>query len=321
MKVAIWGSCVSRDAFGLCEHPFDQIAYFARSSWISQASRPVALDLGMPAGYAQSFGGRVVGEDLDKTIVERLVASEPDVVVIDLIDERFDVVQVEEGAWITASTYLGQSDFGRALRHSGLPRMTPSSPERPAAFDAAVGSLAGRLLDLPADVPVVLHCAWFTVLGLDGEPAFAEDRYQYAHRHNVRLAAYATAIRDALGDRAVLLLPRDDMLRADPDHQWGLDHFHYGQAYYDEFLAAIVCAAEGRDHPLLQRGGEIRPPGAMAALAKQAWRRKAAAARAESGATGATGTAASARGWRRTLGALAPAPVRSWYRGRRAGSG
>ena len=40
MKVAILGSCVTRDAFEVRGHIFDDIVYFARTSWIAQAAPP-----------------------------------------------------------------------------------------------------------------------------------------------------------------------------------------------------------------------------------------------------------------------------------------
>jgi len=112
MKLAIWGSCATRDVLEIDEHPFE-LDYHARTSWVSQASMPQPLPVPVPAG--PGFGERMVREDLTKEVVADLVASPPDVLVVDLIDERFDVVQVH-GSWYTMSDYYERLGVTSAVR-------------------------------------------------------------------------------------------------------------------------------------------------------------------------------------------------------------
>ena len=80
--VAIWGSCVTRDAFAVesraaqLEEYLPLVYYGARSSWVSQDSRPfpaTEADLGGLTG----FGLRMVSEDLAKNVIDRLVEHRP----------------------------------------------------------------------------------------------------------------------------------------------------------------------------------------------------------------------------------------------------
>jgi len=157
MRVAIWGSCARRDAFEVREHSFESIDYFARSSWIAQASAAPAIRLDTSA--LSGFAERMVLEDVDRLIVERLIDSNPDVVVIDFIDERMDLLDAGVGAWVTGSTYAGLTPTWAELRSSGVPALGRYHPFREPLFRAAVDLLAPRILALPPDVPILLNLA------------------------------------------------------------------------------------------------------------------------------------------------------------------
>src|SRR5512135_2454991 len=118
--VAIWGSCVTRDAFAVAgraeqlEEYLPLVYYCARSSWISQDSRAYPAseaDLGGLTG----FGLRMVEEDLAKNVIDRLVEHRPDIVVLDLVDERLQLARLGK-SWITGSDYLKRTElWTRAL--------------------------------------------------------------------------------------------------------------------------------------------------------------------------------------------------------------
>jgi len=268
MRVAIWGSCATRDAFEVREHSFESIDYFARSSWIAQASAPPAirLDTSALSGFAQ----RMVLEDVDRLIVERLVDSNPDLVVIDFIDERMDLLDAGVGAWVTGSTYAGQTPTWAQLRASGVPALGRYHPFREPLFRAAVDQIAPRLLALPPQVPVMLNLAWYTPISCDEAVELPEGSAAKAVEANRQIARLATWVAQALGDRCVYFQATELTMRADPAHKWGLDMFHYETPLYDDLIDAMEATASGERHPLVAPcPHQFVPPAFIEQLAEQ----------------------------------------------------
>ena len=251
MRVAIWGSCATRDAFGVREHSFESIDYFARSSWIAQASAAPAirLDTSALAGFAQ----RMVLEDVDRLVVERVIESKPDLVVIDFIDERIDLLDAGVGAWVTGSTYAGQTPTWAQLRAAGVPALGRYHPFREPLFRAAVDQLAPKLLTLPPHVPVLLNLAWYTPISSDESVPLPEGSAAKAVAANQQIARLATWVARALGDRCVYFQASEMTMRADPAHKWGFGMYHYERALYDDLIDAMEATAAGRCTSTLAR--------------------------------------------------------------------
>jgi len=164
VRLAIWGSCATRDVLEVGEHPFE-VDYHARTSWVSQAS--VSGQTPVPVPDGAGFGARMVREDLTKEVVTDLVANQPDVLVIDLIDERFDVIRIEQSCY-TMSDYYERLGLEPALRE--VATHATSSNEALAAWYASLRSAFGRrlqILEAPRDLLV-------------GDPAH---RWGLAHYH------------------------------------------------------------------------------------------------------------------------------------------
>ncbi|MFM5204626.1 DUF6270 domain-containing protein [Aeromonas veronii] len=110
-KILIIGSCVSRDAFDKDE--FD-ITYFARSSLISAMSEIQYCKSKYPTNITSNFQNRTVVNDLSKELL-KLMQSESlkkfDIILIDFIDERFNLFRNIDGAFATISNELKASDF------------------------------------------------------------------------------------------------------------------------------------------------------------------------------------------------------------------
>src|SRR5215210_662381 len=101
-RIGIFGSCVTRDLF---EHPEVRPAlgqYTSRSTLVSVVADPVPIDPEI-VRLDSAFQRRCVLEDFGKTFFEQLAASPPDFLVIDLIDERFELLRTE-ASWVTRSS-------------------------------------------------------------------------------------------------------------------------------------------------------------------------------------------------------------------------
>lgn len=261
MRIAIWGSCATRDCLTGRDHPFDDIQYFARSSWITQAAPTPALDVEFGPGLAGKFGERMVVEDIGRLITSRLVDSSPDVVVFDLIDERFDVVDAGEGAWVTDSDYFSQTPTSRTLKDAGARQVARFDDAREQLFADSVGTVANGLRDLKPTVPLVLHTAWHTPFTVDPAVQMWASAPQATARANRQLARLYELVARALPRPPIVAAPPQELLRADPAHQWGLAPYHYESAYYDVLLEVVSAVASEDSHPAAHTfDGRIEPP-------------------------------------------------------------
>lgn len=109
-NVLIFGSCVSRDIFNLeYSLEFKVSDYYARSSLASLSSEAYENDSALNR-ISSPFQRRMVANDFSKEILTAGSKLEGcDVILIDLIDERFDLVVFPSGKIITNSAEFSQS--------------------------------------------------------------------------------------------------------------------------------------------------------------------------------------------------------------------
>jgi hypothetical protein len=233
MRVMILGSCVTRDAFERQDRPWaiELDEYFARSTLASAMDQRhfAGVDL---ANIASPFQRRMVEFDLADGFAKALGEHEYDLLVYDLIDERFDVVQNSEGALATRS-----SEFSSSGYDVSADRVVRTGTQ--AAFDLwergwtdLVERLAGlgRLDDLRIN-----RAYWATEVEGGGEfPAvFTPDRITAANQYLDRL--YERAAQD-VGREAFFEFSAHELLAAS-EHRWGISPFHYTDAYNQRLLA------------------------------------------------------------------------------------
>ncbi len=261
MKVSIWGSCVTRDAFEIRPHLFDSIDYHARTSWVAQAAPApgASLDTTPLDPEAPAFRLRMVQEDVERLVVHSLIEAKSDLIVFDLIDDRLDLIDAGEGAWVTDSDYLGGTRAKEQLAEAA--RNPFRSPERIEYFRAAVDALLPRLAEIPSTTPIVLHAAYCTPFVNDPDVTFNAGMANFAMTANDALAAFGREIQQALGPRLLTFESQPAVHRADPTHRWGLSTYHYERDYYVDLLDALEAAATGRAHSaLVADASPTQPP-------------------------------------------------------------
>ena len=119
MKIAIFGSCVSRDTAEFMPEA-EVVAYVARHSVTSLESPhgTAGIDL---SDLASAFQKRMVTSDLKGSGVERIVknADDLDVVLIDLVDERRGFWKFPDGKTMTNSIEVESCGAAREARRDG----------------------------------------------------------------------------------------------------------------------------------------------------------------------------------------------------------
>lgn len=114
LNVLIFGSCVSRDIFNF--DTTDQVRlvdYYARSS-LASAFCPLTREENLSHRIVSPFQRRIVKADLDRSFREQLACLDFDVLLIDFIDERFDLFVTDDGHVITLSNELLSTGFAPA---------------------------------------------------------------------------------------------------------------------------------------------------------------------------------------------------------------
>jgi Family of unknown function (DUF6270) len=264
--VAIWGSCVTRDAFALGSRA-DELAerlpllyYGARSSWISQDSRPWPDPKPEFGGTVSGFGLRMVEEDFSKTIIDRLVEHQPDLVVLDLVDERLQIARVGK-TWITASEYLKKTALGPQVLADAAETSAATHWRRNRLFTAAAKRVTRRLVrELPNSTFVLNEAPYVTQVG-DGTP-LPEPQAGWARQLNDAQRPMMQTLIALLGPRLVRATPPPEVCLADPTHRWGVASYHYVDAYYhwliDTLLNVEPCTPDRiidlRDQTLRSQG-------------------------------------------------------------------
>lgn len=242
MKVAIHGSCISRDVFELAPRANVELAaYIARSSFISaMAARPSTV--GAEANsVVSSFQRRMFLNDVRGTVFDVLGASSFSLLLVDIVDERFNVFCRGEER-ITDSQALRESGF---LRTAGgkWSKLETGSDDHFSQWSDAVERFFARLrVENPSCGVAVLDADWASTTNCDSVdvPKFAgrtaADANLGFQRYRSLLASYATS-----PDHVIT--PPQALIVSDVDHKWGLAPFHYTQGFYDYVADQLVKIA------------------------------------------------------------------------------
>ncbi|MFL0576519.1 DUF6270 domain-containing protein [Brevibacterium luteolum] len=101
LRVAVFGSCVSRDT---CEYlpSADVVCYVARQSAIVHL-HPAGTGRWPADELNSAFQAKMFNGDMEADAVSRLAAVEADVLLVDLVDERRGVWQFPDGSYLTNS--------------------------------------------------------------------------------------------------------------------------------------------------------------------------------------------------------------------------
>ncbi len=237
-RTAIVGSCISRDLWPIRGDGHADLLYVSRTSLAAlfTPALPGFRPLETPPAPLGPYQHRAMVEDVRSSALARLVAFRPTHLIMDFIDERFDLLAVGDSlvsdSWeLRKSGYPDQPAFGGAR---SLPRLSAATEDLwlrgLTDFLAFVRGTSLR------DARLILHSArWaeptpadFEILpGRGGDPT----------AHNALLARYEAALLASAPETSLVAAPA--LRIADPAHTWGESPFHYVPAYYAEIARQL----------------------------------------------------------------------------------
>jgi hypothetical protein len=177
--------------------------------------------------------------DLRKTALQGLVAFRPTHLILDFIDERFDLARhgpaLFTHSWeLEASGYLSTAPFEGT---QGIPRLSQAC-ER--LWAEGVAEFAALMATTPLrSARLILHRARWADHSRDSEGRLSPlrdvevlpDRPASIAAHNRLLERYETLLAAVLPYLAQVEAPA--LRIADANHRWGLSPFHYVPEYYE----------------------------------------------------------------------------------------
>lgn len=236
MRVAVLGSCVTRDLFEFDVPRLfgtDIPLYISRATAVSIMGQAISKEM-LPAGFVapeSGFDARRFTHDLNKTQLTSLTQVEWDALLVDFVDERHATFVHDD----MALTYNSHSSglIGAWLKQGiGELLLPPKLNSYQRASNAAF-ALGNHLKTVMSGRPLILHPATLATHYLhNGIPTpFVEETQKKIKLFNFYLQGVYEAFLQA--SQAEILSPINKQLHvAGGKHKWDLQPYHYDQGYY-----------------------------------------------------------------------------------------
>jgi hypothetical protein len=237
-RLLIYGSCVSRDILNYQRDKTQLVLidYYARSSIASLGAQSIE----MPAvvqNITSKFQRRMVERDIRKDFLKNLVNLHFDLLLIDLIDERFNLYVTPQGKACTLSVELLTSGF--SCDSDGGSRCYFGSEQFWHLWQAGWLVLLNKLRSLGVlDRLLVNQVFWGsqTEKGGNFEPHYSSRQIDSANQ-----------FLDRMYQRIKADIPSNQFLKFDHGlmtgsikHTWGISPFHYVDAYYQAAIEQLT---------------------------------------------------------------------------------
>jgi hypothetical protein len=243
MKIAIIGSCVTRDIWTMGRELPGDVFYIGRSSIISiMSSAGQCWPIFSDTEDLSKFSNYMWIADVEKTALKAIAAFKPDVLIMDFVDERFNILGFD-GHYVTNSKELAESKFlnemplGKVLRR-GNPEVEQLWIESAEQFVIWLEKT------LPEARIVIHHAQWATkyVETASIYDARLEKRFHSildgpsGERWNIRkyskmCVGYSDKISQLI-KKSISISARPEFIVGSDLHMWGPAPFHYVKEYY-----------------------------------------------------------------------------------------
>jgi hypothetical protein len=248
-RIAILGSCITRDLWPIRGGGAEQLQYICRTSFPSLMSTAVTgfePEEGLP-GDLHAHEHNALVADLQKTAIARLIAWRPTHIIFDFIDDRYDLLAFGSSlatysGELLRSGYLGQP----ALEHRYHIRRLSAAAER--MWPQAAAEFAALVRATPlANAQLILHSARWAAEQRHADGSLSPIRdVEVLGGDPVEIADY-NALLERQESAFLKVMPPTSVIDAgafrlaDTEHRWGLSPFHYVPEYYDEVRRQLVA--------------------------------------------------------------------------------
>ena len=239
-RILILGSCVSRDILNFDDAAqFKLVDYYARSSLASLGSNPSNVNDDDLLRITSPFQRRMVARDIQKSFYcDALQSKEFDVLLIDLVDERFDIFEMAPDSFVTLSSELFSSGLVATSQRDSENWIVSGSDRHRRLWVEGMERLFSELKILELTDRVVINRVFWADSLEDGSPLPAPFSTAVIKQANIHLGWMYEQLERFLAPNKWLYFP-GAVLRANPQHQWGVSPFHYCEEYYRAAIDAL----------------------------------------------------------------------------------
>ncbi|WP_259247674.1 DUF6270 domain-containing protein [Achromobacter sp. JUb104] len=231
MRVCILGSCVSRDIFSeKSKETIDIVLYAARTS-IGSIFSSQPFDDVYSKNLTSAFQARLVAMDIEKRLTSVLATIDADVILVDLVDERFNLLVMPDQSRCTLSSELIAAG---GSEHPGATIVPSGSPEFMMFWENGWVRLLQLLKDRGLLSRVLVNTVFYQPATESGEGFSAN----WVGRCNETLSKMYDILRKSLPTSQ--FLEYGNLLTCPDDHQWGKAPFHFSRASQDFALGRIM---------------------------------------------------------------------------------
>ena len=230
-RIFIYGSCVSRDVFSISPSGLELSSYIARSSFGSQFCGNVTNDK-YSFQLASPFQARMVANDLNKLAKSQLLSSDYDLVLIDLIDERFDLCISPNNQIATLSSELLKTDFLQC--NPSWKRITSGTIEHFEYWKNGWNNFIQYCRSIGILKRILINTVYWS-----------EDFDDPSHQ---RLSKRSNAYLHQIYSYIKAYIPPENFIRyelsdlsANLNHTWGPAPFHFQDSFYHKTNERVRC--------------------------------------------------------------------------------
>ena len=261
IPISIFGSCVSRDIFEEDSNKvFSLKTYVARHSIVSAVSKGIECNL-ENIMLSSKFKKEAVYHDFIKDSFQRLASDHSDYLLLDLIDERFDLIEcningrrsiVTYSAELQESNYLEKFKVIKKTQHNKKFLFNRGHENQiylgRVNLKQYLDKFCEEILKIYKPSNVIIHRARMLdyYIGKDGKVYKFKSNYI---RNNKKVNMLIEYMYDYIADKLVgcKIIDLCDNFYADENHKWGLAPMHYQKEYYTEsflMLKTYICQSK-----------------------------------------------------------------------------
>lgn len=251
IPISIFGSCVSRDIFNFdLNNIFSIKTYVARQSIISAVSPPIPCNL-EDINLKSKFQRESVYNDFIKNTFKLFENDGSSYILIDLIDERFNLLKYNENnieSYITYSSLLQESGYIGKINDigKGVERKRRLLPWKEFFLDDIkvskyMDSFCEKIVSIYSSEKIILHKGKLLNYYKDNVGnivKFSASQVNKNKKVNELINYMYDYLEGYFGN--CLLIDFCENYCADESHVWGLAPMHYQKEYYEAVFSELV---------------------------------------------------------------------------------
>jgi hypothetical protein len=228
IKIFILGSCVTRDIFRVVDK-CQVVDYYARTTLCSLMSQPLEIK---DINLVSEFQRKMIRRDFEKTFFEDTKKADFDFLIVDLIDERFNILQCGKSLITKSSEFVNSGletlyDFVKIYK--GTNEFNDAWKRDAQLFSNKLQSI------VPVEKIIIHEAYWAKQYTVDGKLKEYPNQNSIDCNNKILLEYYQT-LKQFIPAKVV----KNKEFIGDAKHMWGLTPFHYTQDYYEEIYNQII---------------------------------------------------------------------------------